>query len=93
MKKLLTILIICFLLFSCEQEKEKCIKPSLYKKGDVVYIKPDSVRAVIKYVNKTTYNSNSVKYTYDIEFYVGLERYTSVSIDTVYFYNNKKLIK
>jgi hypothetical protein len=92
MKKLLTILIICFLLFSCKDEPIKCIKPSFYKKGDIVYLKPDSLRAIITDVNVENYNT-STKYTYDVEFYVLSERYLDQFVDTIYFYNTKKLKK
>jgi hypothetical protein len=85
MKKLLTILLLSFLLFSC---KEKCKKTKeqfhTYKEGDIVYLKPDSVRAIIVCINQNR-NEN-----YDIDFYL-LGRIHREYIDTIYFYNNKKL--
>ncbi len=94
MKKLLIILLLSFLLFSCKEECKKSVvqTPSLYKKGDVVYLKPDSVRAVITYVNAEHYPSG-IKYTYNVDFYLMSKRYQDSYVDTVYFYNNKKLKK
>ena len=90
MKKLLLLFLLSLFIISCKQNnchKQQEIKKedSFYKKGDVVYLKPDSIRAIIVYVN-STYKEN-----YDVEFYVLGQRVHRDHIDTIYFYNNKKL--
>lgn len=89
MKKLLLLLLLSLFIVSCQENKQQEIK-SFYKKGDVVYIKPDSIRAVITYVNSSNLNGNTI-YTYDIDFYVLDRRIQYSNVDSIYFYNNKKL--
>ena len=86
MKKLLTILVLSFLLFSCKEEC-KIKQFYTYKKGDIVYLKSDSIRATITYINTER------KENYDVEFYVIGERISKQYVDTIYFYNSKKLKK
>ena len=63
MRKLLVVLV-AVLLYSCGEVNRKQTPPK-YKQGDVVYLKPDSTKAVISYVWVDN-NSYSVDY-YDAE--------------------------
>lgn len=47
MKYLLIIALITLLLDSCEK-KETNVAPPKYQEGEIVYIKPDSVKAVVR---------------------------------------------
>ena len=53
MQRRISILAITTLLYACEGPKPQ--KPSKYKQGDVVWLKPDSTRAVIGDVISSDY--------------------------------------
>jgi hypothetical protein len=86
MKKLLLLMFFVFLLQSCKEVKEektylkgdknapKIIdKLPKFKKGNIGYVKPDSLRVIITYVNKKGECQDVIdeENSYDIEYFIG----------------------
>jgi len=56
-------LVIIFLLCGCGNNNSQCYYPmqNKYKEGDIVYLKPDSIKSTI--ISIFSYSNNSYKYT------------------------------
>lgn len=58
-------------------------KTKIYNKGETVFVKPDSIRAVIVHVN---YEDSEELRNYDIDFYIAGERQHVEYINGINFY-------